>query len=70
VDRLLSPPPLTGDYRDIQGSDARAWFEVTDDGGARCRTPATTTLTLFFCAAVTLDGDQLVRKRVRLCELP
>ncbi|MDF1793393.1 MAG: hypothetical protein P1U88_15875 [Thalassobaculaceae bacterium] len=68
--RLLSQPPVTGDYRDIQGSEARAWFEVLKDGSARCRTPATSNMTLWFCAEVTLDGAILLRNRMRLCDLP
>lgn len=66
--RLLSSPPITGDYRDIQGSDARAWFTVRADGTAVCRTPATTDLSLFFCAPVTLGPRALIRGPARLCD--
>jgi hypothetical protein len=65
--RLLSAPPLTGAYRDIQGSEARAWFEVLENGTARCRRPANSAMTVWFCAEVTLDGDALVRDRIQLC---
>lgn len=65
--RLLSAPPVTGDYRDIQGSEARAWFEVMPDGGARCRTPANSAMTLYFCAVVALEADTLYRAERRLC---
>lgn len=68
--RLLSHPPVIGDYRDIQGSDSRAWFEVLQNGTARCRTPATSALTLYFCAEVAIDGDNLVRRERRLCSSP
>ncbi|NQW09671.1 MAG: hypothetical protein HQ481_07310 [Alphaproteobacteria bacterium] len=57
---------LTGAYRDIQGSDARAWFEKST-AGALCRTPATGDMALFFCATVTRDGLVLVRGPRRLC---
>lgn len=68
--RLLSDPPVQGDYRDIQGSEARSWFEVLPDGTARCRTPANSAMTLYFCARVTLEADHLARDRKRLCKLP
>ncbi|WPZ32840.1 hypothetical protein T8K17_16525 [Thalassobaculum sp. OXR-137] len=68
--RLLSAPPLEGAYRDIQGSEARAWFEVLPDGSARCRTPANSTMTVYFCAAVSLDETGLRRARRRLCKSP
>ncbi|MEQ8817713.1 MAG: hypothetical protein RLO51_15540 [Thalassobaculum sp.] len=57
---------LSGDYRDIQGADARAWFEKSP-GGAVCRTPADSGLTLFFCAAVSHAGGVLTKDRARLC---
>ncbi len=68
--RLLAAPPVTGDYRDIQGSEARAWFEVLPDGTARCRTPANSAMTVTFCAAVTLEADALRRAERRLCKFP
>lgn len=57
---------MAGSYRDIQGVDARAWFEKSADG-AVCRTPANTGLTLYFCAAVTQADDSLIKARPRLC---
>lgn len=69
-DRLLAAPPVSGDYRDIQGSEARAWFNVLDDGTARCRTPANSAMTLYFCAPVALEGDHLRKTTPRLCKLP
>lgn len=57
---------IAGDYRDIQGAEARAWFEKTPEG-AVCRTPATSTLSLFFCAAVTDDDGTLRKGERRLC---
>lgn len=57
---------LTGIYRDIQGSDARAWFEKTPNG-AVCRTPATSDLSLYFCAEVTHADVVLKRHPRRLC---
>lgn len=57
---------MTGSHRDIQGPDARAWF-VKSAGGAVCRTPADTALTLFFCAAVSHADDTLTKARPRLC---
>lgn len=69
-DRLLSAPPVSGFYRDIQGSQARAWFEVLPDGSARCRVPATSAMTLFFCGTVTLVDGGLVRDEMRLCARP
>ena len=57
---------MAGSYRDIQGADARAWFEKTS-GGAVCRTPADTGLTLFFCAAVAQADGRLTKARPRLC---
>jgi hypothetical protein len=68
-DRLYSAPPVSGGYRDIQGSDARAWFEVLDDGTARCRTPATGDLSLFLCSPVTVDRGMLRRGTNRLCQI-
>lgn len=68
--RLLSAPPVSGFYRDIQGSDARAWFEFLSDGSARCRVPATTTMRLFFCGSVTIGDGSLFRDTMILCELP
>ena len=67
--RLRADPPVTGGYRDIQGSDARAWFEIRQDGTARCRKPANSALTVHFCAEVTIRDGNLVRNRLRLCEL-
>lgn len=69
-DRLLSAPPVSGFYRDIQGSQARAWFEVLPDGSARCRVPATSTMTLYFCGTVTVGDGFLKRDTMKLCELP
>ena len=67
-DALLSPPPVAGDYRDIQGSEARAWFEILPDGTAQCRTPANSAMTLFFCASVTLDDGRVLKRGTRrLC---
>lgn len=57
---------LAGDYRDIQGADARAWFAKAP-GSAECRTPADGRLTLFFCASVTQSDDLLSREPRRLC---
>lgn len=68
--RLRAAPPVTGDYRDIQGSEARAWFEVLADGSARCRTPANSAMTVFFCAPVSLEADALRRGERRLCTFP
>ena len=68
--RLLSAPPVSGGYRDVQGPEARAWFEVLPDGTARCRTPANSALTLYFCATVTLRDGTLHRQSNRLCKLP
>ena len=57
---------LAGRYRDIQGADARAWFEKSPRG-AVCRTPADSGPTLFFCAAVSHTGGVLTKDRARLC---
>lgn len=57
---------LDGDYRDIQGAEARAWFAKTPDG-ALCQTPAGSDLTLYFCAEVERSGAWLHRHPRRLC---
>jgi hypothetical protein len=57
---------LSGDYRDIQGAEARADF--TKKGPiAECRKPATATQPLLFCAKVMASGDRLIKGRPRLC---
>lgn len=57
---------LSGDYRDIQGAEARADF--TKKGPiAECRKPASATQPLLFCAKVTVSGDRLIKGRPRLC---
>lgn len=66
ITAYISAQNLAGYYRDIQGSDARAWFEKSS-AGAVCRTPATSDLTLFFCAEVNRDGATLSRQPRRLC---
>ncbi|MFX4222063.1 MAG: hypothetical protein ACMVO3_14410 [Thalassobaculum sp.] len=69
-DRLTSAPPISGAYRDIQGSEARAWFEILPDGSARCRVPANSAMSLYFCGSVTIRDGALVRDTMKLCELP
>ncbi|MCR9070331.1 MAG: hypothetical protein NXI18_01300 [Alphaproteobacteria bacterium] len=69
-DRLLSAPPVFGSYRDIQGSEARAWFEIMPDGSARCRVPANSAMTLYFCGFVSVEDGYIVRDQMILCQLP
>ncbi len=64
--RLTSPAPVNGWYRDIQGSDARAWF-TSENGEGQCRVPATSALDVFFCADVTVTENSAIRSRRYLC---
>lgn len=57
---------MTGAYRDIQGAEGRA--EFTKKGPiAECRSYASPTQELFYCAKVSLRGAALTKGRARLC---
>jgi hypothetical protein len=57
---------MTGAYRDIQGAEGRADF--TKNGPvAECRSYASPTQELFYCAKVSMRGNILTKGRARLC---
>ena len=57
---------MTGAYRDIQGAEGRADFTKTGPI-AECRSYASPTQELFYCAKVSLRDDVLTKGRARLC---
>lgn len=57
---------MTGAYRDVQGAEGRADFTKTGPI-AECRSYASASQELFYCAKVSLRDTVLTKGQARLC---